>query len=412
VDIPAFCSNVTVRLRRRYVSALALRFAHNFGMPWFQSLSALVFLALHAGAAHARIVHSETVDGIAIAVREIATGLHHPWGLAFVPDGSGRALVSERNGGVRLIDTQTGEVSPRFSGVPRAHVQGFSGFFDIAISPQFARDRTIFLAFAAPTEQGSHLALAAMRWDGSTSVSSQTVFQDHRAVDNTHHLGGRIAFARDGTLFLTTGDRLVHKFAAQRVNGHHGKVLRLNADGSAPADNPFAHHGRFARHVWSLGHRNAQGAAIHPLTGALWASEHGPQGGDEINVIVRGKNYGWPTVGFGKDYSGRALHYTTQLPQFAAPAHVWLATFAVSGINFYLGDRFPAWKHRLFAAGLAGRSLAMLTIEGDRVVSETRLLQKFDRRLRQVVSGPDGFLYVLTDEGNGSVVRIEPAAMR
>jgi glucose/arabinose dehydrogenase len=359
---------------------------------------------------HAKVVHTETVDGVWVSVIEVANGLSQPWGAAFLPDGSGRALVTERDGEIRLVETKTGKVSPPLAGVPKVYAQGQGGLLDIALSPTFTHDQWVYVSYAEPHKDGARTAVSRLRFAVDRFTESNVVFRQAQGLDNGYHFGSRLAFALDGkSLFVTTGDRYDQKDEAQNKNSHHGKVLRVTLDGKPVPDNPYARAGDAGAYVWSIGHRNVQGAAIHPKTGKLWTSEHGPKGGDEVNITLAGKNYGWPVVGFGVDYSGAKLHESTAKAGMEAPAHYWVPSIGTSGIGFYTGHAIPKWTGRLFVAGLASRSLAMLTLDGEKIVKEDRLLEKMNERIRHVVTAPDGFLYVLTGERNGRLLRIEAA---
>jgi aldose sugar dehydrogenase len=371
------------------------------------SLCAIV-LTLSA-AARASVVHTELVEGTRIQVFEVARSLDRPWGIAFLPDNSGNALITERSGRIRSVNTKTGIVGPTLTGVPQVYASGQGGLLDIVVSPKFSADNTVFFSYSEPHKDGARTAVARAVVAGQTLREVTVIFRQAQGLDNGYHFGSRLAFARDGTLFITTGDRYTEKDGAQLLTTHFGKVIRINPDGSVPKDNPYAQHATALKEIWSYGHRNLQGAAIHPATGALWTSEHGPRGGDEINTPQAGKNYGWPIVGFGIDYSGQKLHDATARVGMESPVHHWVPSIAACGMNFYTGDKFAAWKGALFVTGLSARTLVMLSLTGDKVTRETRLLNDLGHRLRHVVTGPDGTLYVLTDDANGRLLRIEPA---
>ncbi len=370
-------------------------------------LASLSVIVTFSAFSHAKTLLSETVDGVVVNVVEIASGLDQPWGIAFLPDRSGRALVTERGGDIRIVEIKTNQTGKPLEGVPKVYARGQGGLLDIALSPTFARDQWVFISYSEPHKDGARTAVARMKFAEDRFTDVSVIFRQAQGLDNGFHFGSRLVFAPDKTLFITTGDRYTEKDEAQNKNSHHGKVLRVTFDGKPAPDNPFASAGGAGAYVWSFGHRNLQGAALHPKTGKLWTSEHGPKGGDEINIPLAGKNYGWPVVGFGIDYSGAKLHDASAKPGMEAPVHHWVPSIGVSGIAFYTGDAIPKWTGRLFAAGLASRSLAMLTLDGEKIVKETRLLEKLNDRIRHVTTGPDGMLYFLTGEQNGRVLRIE-----
>lgn len=341
---------------------------------------------------------------------QVADGLDHPWAFAFLPgDPAGRVLVTERAGRMRLI-SKDGKVSNPLTGVPAVHAVNQGGLLDVVASPDFQRDRTIYFAFARPATGRARTAVASgqLNVDSARIDNLKVIFEQVDVISGGHHFGSRIAVARDGSLFITTGDRYSEKDKAQSLTTHLGKVIRVNADGSIPRDNPFAASATARKEIWSYGHRNMQGAAIHPVTGKLWTHEHGPRGGDELNVPLAGKNYGWPVVGYGIDYSGLRLHDATARAGMEQPVHYWVPSIAPSGMAFYSADRFPQWKNNLFVGALAGQHLARLTLDGERVIAEERLLLDLKLRIRDVRQGPDGYLYVLTDSANGKLLRVSP----
>ena len=360
----------------------------------------LAMLAVVATSAHA---------AGAVRIVEVARGLDTPWSLAFLPDG--RMLVTERAGRMHLV-TADGSVSAPLSGVPAVHARGQGGLLDVVLSPDFARDSRIFFSYAEPTGGGARTSVASARLDadGLKVVDVRRVFAQKDDPDGGHHFGSRLAFAPDGSLFVTLGDRNTQRERSQALDSHLGKIVRVMPDGSVPEDNPFAGRRDALPEVWSYGHRNVQGAAIHPDTGVLWTHEHGPRGGDELNIGKAGANYGWPEVTYGRDYvTRRPFGDATERADVVAPLHHWVPTsIAPSGMAFHSGRAFPQWKGQLFIGALRGQMLVRLELDGDRVVAEHRLLEQAGFRIRDVREGPDGMLYLL-DETNGRILRLEPA---
>ena len=338
----------------------------------------------------------------------VAVGLEHPWALAFLPgEPAGRMLVTERAGKMRIVSADR-KVGAPLSGVPAVHAVSQGGLMDVVLSPDFLRDRSIYFNFAQPMPGGARAAAASAQLGDGKLENVKVIFAQADVVSGGLHFGSRIAIARDRSLFITTGDRYSEKDKAQSLETHLGKVIHINANGSVPKDNPFVGNASARKEIWSYGHRNLQGAAIHPVTGKLWTHEHGPRGGDEINVPLAGRNYGWPVVGYGIDYSGLRLHETSAKVGMEPPIHYWVPSIAPSGMSFYTADRFPQWKHSLFVGALAGRHLARLTLDGEKIVAEERLLGEGNERIRDVRQGPDGYVYVITDEANGKILRVSP----
>ena len=336
----------------------------------------------------------------------VAHGLVNPWSLAFLPDG--RLLVTERPGRLRVVE-RDGTLGAPVAGLPAISVGGQCGLLDVVLDPKFADNRLVYFSYAEPGEGGNSTAVARGRFDGNALAGVRTIFVQKPKVSSSAHCGGRLVFARDGRLFVTLGERFSRKEDAQTLDNHLGKIVRIEPDGSVPADNPFVGRAGALPEIWSLGHRNVQGAALHPVTGELWESEHGPQGGDEINVIERGKNYGWPLLTFGRNYViGTRIGEEGPKPGFEQPLKTWVPTsIAPSGMAFLTSDRYPGWQGSLFIGALRGQALVRLTIDGRRVTGEERLLEDLGERIRDVRQGPDGWLYVLTDSSNGRILRIE-----
>ncbi|MBW8268323.1 PQQ-dependent sugar dehydrogenase [Caldovatus aquaticus] len=355
----------------------------------------------------AGVVRSEAAD---FRVEVFAAGLERPWGGAFLPDG--RLLVTERPGRLRLIGTN-GRVSAPLAGTPAVETGGQGGLLDIALAPDFPDSRALFLCHAARVEGGAltRLTRARLSEDATALEAVRTVLDATPAqARGRNHFGCRMAFSPDGGryLFLSTGDRYVEMGRAQRLDDLAGKVLRLTRNGRVPPDNPFAGRGDARGEIWSYGHRNPQGLAFQPGTGLLWASEFGPRGGDELNIIRRGANYGWPLVTHGVNYDGSVISERRSEPGMEDPVRVWTPVISPSGIAFYDGAAFPSWRGNLFVAALNRPALVRLTIQDGRVTGEERLLPGL-ARLRQVLVGPEGFLYLLTDEPAGRVLRLRPA---
>ncbi len=344
-------------------------------------------------------------DKAEVLVETVASGLAHPWGLAFLPDG--RMLVTERPGRLRVVSAD-GKVSPALEGVPRVLAQGQGGLLDVALAPDFAASRLVYLSFAEPGQDGASTAVARGRLnDGATALEgTQVIFRQAPKVSGGMHFGSRLAFSRDGKLFVTMGDR--GKFdPAQDLSSHIGKIVRLNADGSVPQDNPFVGRADARPEIWSYGNRNVQAAAVHPETDALWEVEHGPRGGDELNLVEAGKNYGWPLVSWGRHYDGRDIPNPPTRPDLAGSVHQWTPVIAASGMAFYTGDAFPAWRGNVLVGGLVSQGLVRVVLEGARRTGEERIA--LGARIRDVRQGPDGFVYALTDADNGRILRLKPA---
>jgi len=349
--------------------------------------------------------------------------LEHPWALAFLPGypvDDPHMLITERPGRLRLWSAQAGLSAP-LAGVPDVYASGQGGLLDVALSPDFARDRLVYLTYAeaekasasdaAGRRSGTATGRGRLADDASALEDFARIFQQQPKLSTGHHYGFRLAFDRDGYLFITLGENN-QRATAQDLDKLQGKLVRLYPDGRVPADNPFVGVRSDARpETWSYGHRNPQGLAVNPWTGALWLHEHGPRGGDEINLPQPGKNYGWPLATHGINYSGLRIPESqgTSAPGTEPPHHYWAKSPAISGMAFYDHPRFPVWQHSLFIGALADRALIRLTLQGDAIVAEERLLQDLRARIRDVRVGPDGYVYVLTDENPGKLLRIAPA---
>jgi glucose/arabinose dehydrogenase len=375
-------------------------------------LAAAVTLAatlLATTAAQAEQTKAPAAGPSRIAVEVVAKGLAHPWSLTFLPDG--RMLVTERAGRIRIVDRE-GNVSKPLAGVPTVAATGQGGLLDIALAPDFERSRLVYVSFSEPRGDrlnGTSVArarLAGTRGD-ERLADLEVIFRQEPGHSGGLHFGSRLVFAPDGTLFVTLGERFEMRYA-QDLGRHWGKVIRILPDGGVPPDNPFSGQAGARPEIWSYGHRNAQAAAINPATGVLWVIEHGPRGGDEVNIVARGANYGWPVIGYGIDYSGRRLHDATHKEGMQQPLYYWVPSIAPSGMAFYTGDLFPDWRGNVFTGALAGKALHRLVLDGPRVVGEEVLLRERGERIRDVRQGPDGALWLLTDEADGTILRLTP----
>jgi glucose/arabinose dehydrogenase len=337
-------------------------------------------------------------------VVEVVNGLEYPWGVACLPDGD--LLITEQTGGLRRV--RDGELEPRpIPGTPEVASSGQGGLLDIALDPDFETNRRIYLSYSGRKGRLANTSVMRARY-GPEGLSDQVIiFEAHPSVRSSKHFGSRLAFAPDGRLFITLGDR-GERWRAQARDDHYGSIVRIEADGSVPSDNPFAASPDALPEIYSIGHRNPQGLAVEPGSGRIYAHEHGPRGGDELNRILPGANFGWPAVTFGREYSGRRIGDGKNKPGMTMPLWDWTPSIAPSGMAFYTGDAFPAWRGNLFVGALRHRMLVRLELEGERVVHEERLLENALGRIRDVRAGPDGLLYVLTDENPGTLYRLEP----
>ncbi|MCZ6587839.1 MAG: PQQ-dependent sugar dehydrogenase [Alphaproteobacteria bacterium] len=373
--------------------------------PTSRILSGLTFVVAIAvsAPAHTQIVNSQKQAFRPVVV---AAGLEHPWSMAFLPDG--RVLVTERPGRLRLIVNGRLQAAP-VSGVPKVVARGQGGLLDVVLHPDYADNGWIYLSFAAPSPRGAHTAVVRARLDGNRLVDLKTIFRANNVAGGRVHFGSRLAFGGDGKLYVTVGER-GDSDRAQDLDSHNGTTVRLNDDGTVPGDNPFLNTAGALPETYSYGHRNSQGMARHPVSGEIWLSEHGPQGGDEINIVRAGVNYGWPVITYGRSYAGFSIGEGSEKPGMAQPILHWTPSIAPSGMAFYTGDKFPAWRGNLFVGSLKFRHLVRLELDGERVVSQERLLEGAFGRVRDVRQGPDGLLYLLTDENEGALIRLEPAS--
>jgi glucose/arabinose dehydrogenase len=339
----------------------------------------------------------------------VAKGLSHPWGLQFLPDG--RMIVTERDGNIRIV-AKDGKLSDALAGTPPVLARRQGGMLDIALDRNFARNATVYFCFADPHEGGGRTAMARAKLEASDPprlTDVKIIFRQDGSPSSGNHYGCRIAQAPDNNLFLATGEHFTTRDQAQNLSNHLGKLIRIAPDGSVPKDNPFVGQAGAKPEIWSYGHRNPQGLAFNPTSGKLWEQEHGPRGGDEINIIAKGKNYGWPVIGYGIDYNGAKIHESTQKPGMEQPVKYWVPSIAPSGMAFYTGALFPQWKGSLFTGALKAKMLVRLSLKGDAVIGEERLLQNLNERIRDVRQGPDGALWLLTDSSAGRILRVSPA---
>lgn len=352
------------------------------------------------------VVLAATIPAKAATVETVAEGLEHPWGMAFLPDGS--MLVTERPGRMRIV--RDGKLSEPLANVPDVVARGQGGLLDVALHPQFASNRLVYFSYAEPRgslgTNATALARARLSDDGAALETVEVIFQQQPAIRSTAHFGGRIAFAPDGNLFLTLGDRYSQRDSAQDLSTHIGKTVRLADNGKAAAGNPFIGQSGALPEIWSYGHRNPQGATIEPSTGAYWTVEHGARGGDEINRPEAGKNYGWPVITYGRDYSGAKIGEGTEKSGMEQPLHFWDPSIAPSGLTFYSGAKHKDWAGDLFAGALAGSKLVRLDIEGGKIVGEESMLEDLGERIRDVREGPNGEIYLLTDSPEGRVLKL------
>ena len=341
-----------------------------------------------------------------VEITTVAEGLEHPWSLAFLPDG--RMLVTERPGRLRYV-TKDGSVSEPVTGVPAVFAEGQGGLLDVALDPDFAANSTIYLSYAEPAADGTNgTAVARARLDGQQLHDVQVIFRQQPKFASRHHFGSRLVFARDGNLFVTLGERNSQRDLAQDLGTHIGKIVRITTEGEAPGDNPFIGREGALPEIWSYGHRNLQGATLHPGTGKLWTHEHGPRGGDEINLPEPGRNYGWPVITYGREYHGPAIGEGPKKAGMEDPLHYWVPSIGPSGMAFHSGRGYAGWKGHLFVGALPAKQLVRLEIGDDgRVKREERIA--IGSRVRDVREGPDGALYLVTDEDAGQVLRVVPA---
>jgi glucose/arabinose dehydrogenase len=361
-------------------------------------------LALSPSPADAQTIKTQEHS---LRVVKVVEDLEYPWGLAFLPDG--RMLITERPGRLRIVGKDGKLESLPVSGLPQVTATGQGGLLDVALHPRYTENNFVYLSYSARSEGGIGTEVARGKLAGSRLEDVQVIFRQLPKSGGGRHFGSRLVFDRQGYLYITLGDR-GEQDRAQNPDDHAGSVIRLHDDGRVPQDNPFVGKPGWKPEKYTLGNRNLQGAALHPQTGALWTHEHGPQGGDEVNVIRAGVNYGWPVITYGVNYGfGTKIGEGTHKPGMAQPLHYWVPSIAPSGMAFYVGDRFPRWRGDLFVGALRDQMLVRLRLDGEKVITEERMLKNTLGRIRDVRNGPDGLLYLLTDEPRGVVARLEPA---
>ena len=366
-------------------------------------LTTFVIVALCSSFFFTSMAHAQRIQ-TEIEVRLVARGLNFPWGMAFMPDGN--LLVTERVGRLRIVSPD-GQVSEPIKGVPKVFSMQQGGLLDVEIDPNFASNQIIYLSYAELEGAKAGTAVAKAKLVDDRLENLQVIFRQIPKTVGAQHFGSRLIFAPDGNLFITLGDRAKYIEESQNLSNHLGKLIRIRPDGSIPKDNPYVENTKAKPEIWSYGHRHIQGAAINPKTGDLWLHEHGPRGGDEINIPKPGKNYGWPKASYGVHYSMIPIKDEHEEQGFEEPIYYWTPSIAPSGMIFYNGNLFPGWRGNLFVGALAGRHVARLVVDGDKIAGEEQLLQN-TLRFRDVEQGPDGAIYLLSDEEDGKILKVVP----
>ena len=339
-----------------------------------------------------------------LKVETLTNELTNPWGLAFLPDGD--MVITERPGNIRVFSTKTGLSAP-LKNVPAVAAVNQGGMLGVTVDPDYANNQTIYFCYSKPGEGGSSSSVSKAQIKGDALVNVETIFSAFPLVDNGFHFGCRVAFDNDGYLFITLGERYKYMKEAQNTGNYLGKIVRIKPDGSIPEDNPFV-DGK-APGIYSYGHRNVQGLTIHPDTGAVWAMEHGPKGGDEINLIGKGKNYGWPVITYGIDYNDSIISDKTEMEGMEQPVLYWDPSIAPSGMTFYKGDKFPEWNGDILVGSLKFTHLRRIDMENGKPGKQEEFLRDRNERIRDVVEGPDGYIYLLTDNPEGKLLKVMPA---
>lgn len=373
------------------------------GTPLGLLLQSLAALTIWSGTALAQDRTIETETG-PLKVEVIAKGLDHPWGLTFLPDG--RMLVTERPGRLRIV-AQDGTLSEPLRGLPEIAARGQGGLLDVTLDPDFKDNQLVYFSYAEPGDGGASTAVARGRLGDNAIDDFEVIYRQVPKTSGGNHFGARLVFSPDGKLFITQGDRFAFDPAQDLASGL-GKIVRINPDGSIPADNPFVGQTGARPEIWSYGHRNVQGAAIDPTTGKLWTHEFGPLGGDELNLIEAGRNYGWPLVSWGKHYDGTEIPNPATRPDLTDAVHHWTPVISPSGMTFYTADAIDGWRGNILIGGLSSGGIVRLTLDGDKVTGEERIL--LGARIRDVRQGPDGSVYALTDESSGKILKLSPDA--
>ena len=371
-------------------------------MPRSFHIIKYLILAAISSLFFATFIHAEQPK-VPFTVEVLTSGLDHPWSMAFLPDG--RIMITERAGRLRIVMADGSPSEPTISGLPNLLARDQGGLLGIALDPDFAHNQQLYFSYAEQQGNVAGTAVARAKLVGNQLKDVQVIFRQLPKTEGTKHFGSRLVVATNGNLFVTLGDRFTHMDQAQHLDNHIGKLIRIRKDGSVPADNPFAKHSVAKPEIWSYGHRHIQGAAIHPGTGVLWIHEHGPRGGDEINIPLPGKNYGWPLASYGMHYSMEPIKDEHAEQGFEEPVYYWNPAIAPSGMMFYRGNLFPEWKGNLFIGSLVGRHLVRLVVDSNRVISEEKLLMN-QARIRDVAEGPDGAIYLLTDDTNGLLLKL------
>ncbi|MCW8090856.1 PQQ-dependent sugar dehydrogenase [Alteromonas sp. ASW11-130] len=361
----------------------------------FGRIAALTLL-VGSSSAHA-------ADSVNLQVNELASGLNHPWGMTFLPDN--RLVITERGGSIQIYDAKNG-LSGNLEGVPDVAANNQGGMLDILADPDFANNHTLYFCYSKPGDGGSSSAVRRAKLEGEKLVNGEDIFIAKPLIDNGFHFGCRLGFDAQKNLYITLGDRYKYMQEAQNPDNHYGTIVRVRADGSVPEDNPFT-EGK-APEVFSYGHRNVQGLTVHPKTGDIWAMEHGPKGGDEVNKLGKGKNYGWPVITYGVDYSGEIISDKTEQEGMEQPVIYWDPSIAPSGMTFYYGDKFKEWEGDLLVGALKFTHLRRIEMDGDNPGKEHEYLRDRNQRIRDVEVGPDGLIYLLTDEANGKLLQVSP----
>jgi glucose/arabinose dehydrogenase len=357
----------------------------------------------HCGFSPARLVHRS--DEHSFRVDTVVTGLEHPWGMAFLPNGD--LLVTERPGRLRRV--RAGQLDPQpIAGVPDVFASGQGGLLDVALHPAFATNQLVYLSYSKPGPAGATTAVMRGRLDGNRLVAVQEIIEAKAWQQGGAHFGSRLAFDRDGFLYITIGER-GQKRLAQDLTDHTGTTLRLHDDGRVPRDNPFVGRPNVQPEIFTYGNRSPQGLTVHPITDELWQTEHGPRGGDELNLLRSGANYGWPVITYGIDYDGKKISDIQEKEGMEQPLHYWKPSIGTAGIAIYNGDKFPRWRGDVFVGGMVGEQLARLRFNGTTRVAREVLLEGY-ARIRDVRSAPDGYLYLLIDQDDAPIVRLVPAS--
>src|SRR5215217_269192 len=372
--------------------------------------AALFLAALLPAGASAQSAQSLRTDKADVVVETVASGLENPWGLAFLPDG--HMLVTERPGRLRVAPAEGRLSEPLTTPGLKVMARGQGGLLDVALDPNFPDNRQVYLSYAEDRGDGrASTSVMRARLDpvGTALENPQVIFRQEPSHTGNNHWGSRLVFDREGHLFVTLGDRFDLRDQAQNPANHLGKIVHIKPEGGAAPGNPFLNREDTKPEIWSLGHRNLQSAALHPTTGELWTVEHGARGGDEVNIPQKGRNYGWPVISYGVDYSGAKIGEGTKKAGLEQPVYYWDPSIAPSGMAFYTGDKFPAWRGSILVGALAGKLVSRLETNGNRVTGEERMLQNLGERIRDVRQGPDGFVYLLTDSQKGRILRMMPA---